>query len=156
VISVTSAQVHIPNTTFVELAPDPHTQPFWDAARQHHLELPRCRECGVFVVPPTGYCPACRRQDYEWVQLSGRATLYAYTVVWHPVVPALSDTVPYVLAVVKLPDAGDAKLVTNIIDCEIDDLRIGQELEVVWTEHSNDFVLPRFRPLGRERTNGGG
>ena len=144
---MSSAEVHVPNTTFVNLAPDTHTQRFWDAAREHRLEVPRCRECGVFVVPPTGYCPRCREQDYEWVQLSGRATLYTYTVVWHPVVPAMSATVPYVLAVVKLPDAGDTKFVTNIVDCDVDDLRIGQDLEVVWTDHSEGYVLPRFRPI---------
>jgi uncharacterized OB-fold protein len=144
---MSSAQVRIPQSSFVELAPDAHTQPFWDAARQRRLELPRCRECGVFVVPPTGYCPGCRNDDFEWVQLSGRATLYTYTVVWHPVMPTLSDSVPYVLAVVKLPDAGDVKFVTNVVDCEVDDLRIGQELELVWTEHSGDYLLPRFRPI---------
>jgi hypothetical protein len=142
---MSSTQVHVPDSTFVELAPDAHTQPFWDAAREHRLELPRCRDCGVFVVPPTGYCPHCRKEDFEWVQLSGRATLYTYTVVWHPVMPSLSGSVPYVLAVVKLPDAGNVKFVTNIVDCAVDDLRIGQELEVVWSEHSGGYVLPRFR-----------
>ena len=83
----------------------------------------------------------------EWVDLSGLATLYTYTVVRHPVVPALAETVPYVIAVVKLSDAGEAKLVTNIIDCTVDDLSIGQKLEVVWTEHSPDVTIPRFRPL---------
>lgn len=142
-----SVEVHIPDTSFIELAPDRHTQPFWDAARQHRLEVPHCRSCGVFVVPPTGYCPRCRTQDLEWVQLSGRATLYTYTVVWHPVAPALSGTVPYILAVVKLPDAGDAKFVTNVVECTLDDLYIGQELDIVWTKHSGEYVLPRFRPV---------
>jgi uncharacterized protein len=144
---MSSAQVHVPNTTFVTLAPDAHTQPFWDAAREQRFELPRCRECGVFVNPPTGYCPRCRGEDYEWVRLSGRATLYTYTVVWHPVVPAMSETVPYVLVVVKLPDANDTKFVTNIVECDVDDLRIGQDLEVVWTDHSDGYVLPRFKPI---------
>lgn len=144
---MSSVRVHVPDTTFVALAPDTHTRPFWEAAREHRFELPRCAECGVFAVPPMGYCPRCRNQDFEWVQLSGRATLYTYTVVWHPVVPALAGTVPYVLAVVKLPDAGDAKFVTDVVDCNLDDLRIGQDLELVWTEHSDGYVLPRFRPV---------
>jgi hypothetical protein len=48
---------------------------------------------------------------------------------------------------VKLPDANDTKFVTNIVECDVDDLRIGQDLEVVWTDHSDGYVLPRFKPI---------
>src|SRR5687767_9988481 len=113
-----------PNTSFVQIAPDSHTEPFWQAAREHRLVAPRCATCGTFVLPPTGYCPKDRTREMEWVELSGRATLYTFTVVRHAVIPALSETVPYVIAVVKLPDAGDKKMITNIVECDVDMLQI--------------------------------
>ena len=85
----------------------------------------------------------------EWVDLSGRATLYTYTIVRHPTIPALAESVPYVIAIVKLPDAGDVKLITNIIDCDVESLEIGQELEVVWSDDNGGAAAPRFRPVAR-------
>jgi uncharacterized OB-fold protein len=84
----------------------------------------------------------------EWVTVSGRALLYTYTVVRHAPVPALAGTVPYVLAVVRLPDAGNVKLITNVVDCDAADLSIDQELEVVWHTRSDGVTIPRFRPAG--------
>jgi hypothetical protein len=138
--------VMAPDTDFVELSPDMHTAPFWAAANEHRLAAPRCVACGQFILPPTGWCPACRCPDTEWVTLSGRARLYTYTIVRHPPVRALAETVPYVLAVVKLPDAGDVKLITNVVDCDTADLAIGQELEVVWHTRQDGVTIPRFRP----------
>jgi uncharacterized OB-fold protein len=140
--------VFAPDTAFVQLAPDVHTAPFWAAANEHRLAAPRCQACAKFVLPPTGWCPTCRSRDMEWVTLSGRARLYTYTIVRHAPVPAISGTVPYVLAVVKLPDAGDVKLITNVVDCDSADLAIGQELEVVWHARGDGVTIPRFRPVG--------
>jgi len=54
----------------VDLHPDPWTEPFWLAARDHRLVAPRCRFCGTFRMPPTGFCRKCRQQDVEWVDLA--------------------------------------------------------------------------------------
>jgi uncharacterized OB-fold protein len=85
----------------------------------------------------------------EWVELSGRATLYTYTVVRHAVIPAVIETLPYVIGIVKLPDAGDVKMITNVVECDVDELKIGQELEVVWHQQSDEVTLPLFRPIAR-------
>ena len=143
-----STMAKTPDTSFIRLDPDAHTQPFWDAAKDHRLVAAKCAADGTVVMPPTGYCPKCRGTEMEWVDLSGRATLYTYTVVRHAVIPAVTQTLPYVIGIVKLPDADDVKMITNIVDCDVDELKIGQELEVVWHEHSPEFTLPLFRPAG--------
>ncbi len=142
-----STMAKTPDTSFIHLEPDVHTEPYWAAAREHRLVAAKCAACGHFVMPPTGYCPKCRGTEMEWVELSGRATLYTYTVVRHAVIPAVVETLPYVIGIVKLPDADDTKMITNIIECDVDELKIGQELEVVWHEQSEDVTLPLFRPV---------
>jgi uncharacterized OB-fold protein len=139
--------VHAPVLPALSVQRNPHTEPFWAAAREGRLAVPRCKECGTFSMPPKGFCPSCRSQEYEFVTLSGRAVLYTYSVVRHAVIPALSEYVPYVLAVVKLPDAADLKFVTNVVECDVDQIKIGQELEVVFHDQGEGVTVPRFRPV---------
>jgi uncharacterized OB-fold protein len=82
----------------------------------------------------------------DWITLSGKGTVYSFTIVRHPVVPALRDSVPYVIAVVSLPDAGGQRLITNILDTDPDTLHIGQEVEVVFDDDGSDATIPRFTP----------
>jgi len=137
--------VHAPVMPAVALGLSPHSEPFWEAARQRRLVVARCTHCGAYSMPPKGFCPSCRRQDQQFVEVSGRATLYTYTVVRHAVISALA--VPYVLAIVKLPDAEDLKMLSNIVDCELKDIRIGQQLEVVFQDQADGVTVPRFRPV---------
>ena len=145
---ITRNTVHAPVLPALDIERNPHTEPFWEAAKEKRLAVPRCLECGRYSMPPKGFCSFCRSQDYEYVTLTGRATLYAYTVVRHAVTAALADRVPYVLAVVKLPDADDLKMLTNIVECEEKEIEIGVQLRVVFHDQG-DVTVPRFRPLTR-------
>jgi len=139
--------VHAPAMPALAEERTPHTEPFWEAARQHRLVVPRCAHCGAYSMPPKGFCPSCRRQDQHFVEVSGRATLYSFTVVRHAVIPALAERVPYVLAIVKLSDAHDLKMLSNIVDCELKDIRIDQQLQVVFQDQADGVTVPRFRPV---------
>lgn len=129
----------------IDLVPDRWTQPFWDAAREKRLIAARCDDCGRFRSPPTPFCPSCRSQEIDWVELSGGAELYTYTVVRHAASLDLKDSVPYVIGIVKLDGADGTKFMTNIVNCEIDDVHIGMRLHVVWDEQG-EYTFPRFGP----------
>jgi uncharacterized protein len=129
----------------VELVPDRWTQPFWAAAREHRLVAARCSSCGAFRSPPTPFCPKCRSQEITWVELSGAAELYSFTIVRHPPAPELKDSVPYVIGIVKLAGADDVKFMTNVVNCTVDDVHIGMTLHVVWDDCGDD-TFPRFGP----------
>lgn len=132
----------------VDLHPDPHTEPFWAAAREHRLVAPRCQACGRFRMPPTPFCPGCRRQGVDWVELCGRGTVYSFTVSHQAFVPQLKDHVPFVVAVVEPEDAPGIRLVTNLVGTETDDVRIGMPVEVVWDDVHEHATIPRFRASG--------
>jgi uncharacterized protein len=131
------------------LTPDRWTQPWWDAAADHRLVAARCTNCGAFRSPPTPYCPHCLNQDIDWVELSGDAVLYTFTIIRHAPSPELSESVPFTVGVVKLPDADDIKLVTNVVNCRPEDVRIGMELRVVWDDVEPGKSVPRFEPRDR-------
>ena len=63
-----------------EPQPGPDDQPFWDAAAEGRLVLPRCRACGTYVWYPRTFCPDCRTFGVDWVPATGRGTIYSFTV----------------------------------------------------------------------------
>ena len=95
--------VKLPAEELIHLTPDVFTAPFWEAAAQHRLVVPRCTSCATFRLPPSAFCWNCQAQEVEWVERPGRGTVFSHTVVWHPLLPDLGDSVPYAPAVVELP-----------------------------------------------------
>jgi uncharacterized protein len=128
---------------------DESTKPFWDAALDGRLVSSRCTNCGTFVLPPTPYCFACQHHDFEWVELPGTGTIYAFTVVRHALAPQLANTVPYVSGVIELDGTQGAgtRMVCNIIDCDPETVSIGDAVKVVFEKVSDTYALPRFAPV---------
>ena len=84
--------LRLPPEGMIQLAPDEWTAPFWEAAAQHRLVVPRCTTCGAFRFPPSPFCWRCRAQAIDWVERPGQGVVYSYTVVWHPILPDLADS----------------------------------------------------------------
>ena len=65
---------------------DTLTAPFTPAAYRSFLAEgklmgSRCQTCGKVHLPPRAICPACRSAQLEWLALSGRGRLAAFTAV---------------------------------------------------------------------------
>jgi len=131
---------------------DPHadesTQPFWDAALEGRLVGTKCINCGTVILPPTEYCFACQHDEFEWVELPGTGTIYAFTVVRHALSPQLQDVVPYVSGVIELDgtQGAGARMIANIVDIDPDAVRIGDRVRVAFDRVSDTYAVPRFVP----------
>jgi uncharacterized protein len=126
-----------------EIYPDALSQEFWDRCARHELVFQKCRNCGTFRNPPGPICYVCRSTDADWTAVSGEGTLYSYTIVTHPVHPALVDRVPFNVSLVEFPDAPGVRLITNVVDADPEDLEIGMPVRLHWDELSH-ATLPRF------------
>jgi uncharacterized OB-fold protein len=127
--------------------PGPLTQFFWDAVDAHHLLILRCQGCGHYVHYPRPICNRCRSMDLVPAPVSGAAILYSYTLVIQAFHPYFVDKLPYVYAVVELPEEPGLRLTTNIIECDEPDLRIGMPLQVAFREVAPGLTLPMFAPV---------
>ena len=143
---MSGTEVRLPADVLVGVTADVFTQPFWDAAAEHRLVVPRCTACGTFRLPPSPFCWNCQAQGVDWVEQPGRGTVYSFTVVRHPLLPSLSDTVPYVPAVVELPDTGGCRLVGAMTGVVVEDVRIGMAVELVWRDVHEGTTVPTWRP----------
>jgi uncharacterized OB-fold protein len=112
----------------------PETEVFWQAAEQGRLLLRRCTACGRTHWYPRAICPHCLG-DTEWEEAAGVGTIYSYTVMRRA-------AEPYVVAYVTL-DAGPTML-TNIVGCDFDQVRIGQRVRLAWVPTEGGPPMPCF------------
>lgn len=115
---------------------------FWLAAKDGRLVIQRCKACGRASHPPRPMCPDCHSLDREWVPASGNGVVYSYAFLHHPQHPAFSYPVP--AALVELEEG--VRLVTNLVDVDPNEVRIGLEVEVTFEPTADDFAVPVFRP----------
>lgn len=119
------------------LIEDAATSPYWAAAREGMLKIKQCKTCGKPHFYPRALCPHCLG-DTEWVQAKGTGTIYSVSVT-RKVGP-----VPYAIAYVRLDEG--VTMLTNIVDCDLDTLKIGDRVKVCFKPTEGDKWLPMFTP----------
>jgi uncharacterized OB-fold protein len=127
-------------------AADEDTKPFWDGCAEERLLIPRCAICHTPRWPPGPMCPACQSEQTDWLQASGYGRIYSWTVVTHPVDPVLADQVPYIIALVELPEG--IRIIANIVDCAPACMTAEMEVALIF-QHQDGVRIPNFRPLGQ-------
>ncbi len=122
----------------------PELAEFWKAAGQGRLLLRRCDECGQPIWFPRAFCPDCGSLRTSWSRASGRGHVYSFTVVHRSAVPGYREATPYVIAYVELVEG--PRVLTNIVGCDPDDVRIGMAVSVTFHDTGNGTALYRFAP----------
>jgi uncharacterized OB-fold protein len=117
---------------------NPEIQPYFDAAAQGRLLVKKCVICGQAHHYPRAICPFCGSDRTEWTPASGRGTVYSYSVMRR--VP-----VPYAIAYVTLDEG--VTMMTNIVDCDLDAIRIGQRVNVTFKPTEGGPPVPMFTPV---------
>ena len=112
-----------------------HNRAFLTGGAEGKLLITRCVECALWVHPPVADCPDCGGA-LQPRPVSGRATVFAYTVNHQPFNPAVA--VPYIVAIVELVEHPDLRLATNIVDCQPESMRVGLPVEVRFEHHDVD------------------
>ena len=116
---------------------------FWTGGRDGELRIVRCNDCGYYIHPPSPRCPQCLSDDVAPHAVSGRGSVYTFTVNQRAWSPGLE--VPYVIAIVALDEQADLRLMTNIVGCAADEVAIGMPVQVEFREQGEAYV-PVFRP----------
>jgi uncharacterized OB-fold protein len=117
----------------------PYDMPMWESISARQMRLQRS-PAGVFRYPPGPVCPESLSTEYEWVPISGRGTLLSWTVFHRKYLQAYPP--PSLVIAVRL-DEGPI-MVSNMEVAEIPHLRIGAPVRMVYGEHPDGYVIPRF------------
>jgi uncharacterized OB-fold protein len=124
-------------------APDALERPFFEAAARGELLYQRCPACGHAQFYPRAVCTACGG-DPAWAQASGRGSVHTYTVVRQNGMPPFKEQLPYVVAMVELPEG--VRMMGNVTDVGPDEVRVGLALEAYAVEFEPGLAQPIWRP----------
>ena len=127
--------------------PDPLTQFFWDGVTSGELRIQRCQQCRHWIHYPRPICRFCRSRELRGERVSGRASLYSWTISTQAFHPFWVARTPFTLATVELAEQPRLMFLSQIVDCPEDELRAGMPLEVVFERVAAELTLPFFRPL---------
>ena len=116
---------------------DAATAPFFAAAQQGVLRLRRCTACQKPHWYPRPICPFCQG-DTEWLDATGLGTVYSVTVTRR------AGPIPYALAYVALDEG--VTMLSNIVDCDLDSVHIGQRVKVCFKPADGGGVVAMFTP----------
>jgi uncharacterized OB-fold protein/acyl dehydratase len=131
---------------------------FWEGARAHELRIQRCDACGEQYFPPTPRCWRCGSFSMGFRVASGRGSLYSFAVPHYP--QANGFRYPVLVGLVELEEG--TRLVSDIVGCSREHLRVGMPLELCWldshpptadgvTDSRGSISLPQFRPARAPR-----
>jgi uncharacterized OB-fold protein len=117
---------------------------YWKAARRHELVIQRCSACHDHRHYPQPLCPGCGSGAWAWTPVSGRGTVYTFTVTHHVFHPAWAGRVPFAVATIELEEG--VRLVSDLPAEDTDEVTIGAAVEVFFEDlDDHDLTLPRFR-----------
>ena len=118
--------------------PNPETRAFWDAAAEGRLLIGKCNACAETHYYPRALCPFCFSDQTEWREAKGHGTIYSYSVMRRA-------PVPYAIAYVTLEEG--PTMMTGLVDCDFDRLKIGQSVKLVFKPTQGGPPVPMFTPV---------
>lgn len=116
----------------------PDNTAFWEAAGEGRLLIGHCSECEVPHWYPRPVCPHCGGRKVVLQPASGRGTVYSVSVTRR------GGPSPFAIAYVTLEEG--VTMMTNIVDCDLDTVRIGDAVQVVFKPSDGGPPVPMFRP----------
>jgi uncharacterized OB-fold protein len=122
---------------YAVVPPTPGSEPYWEAANAGKLLLGYSNACQKYFYYPRGVCPMTLSTDVEMREAKGTGTIYTYSIM-------RAAKPVYVIAYVTL-DEGPS-MMTNIVDCDPESVKIGQKVKVVFKPREDGSKIPCFTP----------
>jgi uncharacterized OB-fold protein len=120
------------------------TEAFWKATSEGRFILQRCDACDLVVWFPRKHCPECWTENLTTFDASGEGTVYSYTVI-RKVANEYKQATPFVVAYVELAEG--PRIMTNIVGCEVDSVRVGMPVAIEFHDTGEGNALYRFHPV---------
>jgi uncharacterized OB-fold protein len=121
---------------------------YWEACARGELLVQRCTSCGQLQHYPRVMCTQCAGEP-EWQQVSGRGTVHTFTIIRQNYAKPFRELLPYAVAMIELDEG--PMLMSNVTDCDVDDMRIGMAVEVWFDSDGAEGAIPYWRPAKPDR-----
>ena len=127
------------------------TRELFAGAARGELRITRCDSCQRYVWYPGAPCRSCGSSSATWTTVSGRGSLFSWSVVHYPWIPQFASLAPFVTALVALAEDPGVRLVTRIVDCAPEELRCDLPVMIVFRPLrfdgvAGEVIVPMFQP----------
>jgi uncharacterized OB-fold protein len=109
------------------------------------LCIQRCKQCSTWTHPARYYCPQCSSGEFSFERVSGKATVYSYTISHMSAESAWKDRVPYLSIVAELAEG--PRIVAAADGLDLKSIAIGQAVRIVTENRTEDFAFFLAQPL---------
>ena len=121
-----------------------------DPRKEPYLIASKCGNCGKHFVPPRVICLNCGKQEMAPAALSGKGTVYSYTIV-HQQLPFALVQVPYAIVIAALEEGCQ---IHGVITENLESLEVGAPIEVYFEkvredDEGNSLLMDKFRMVGK-------
>ncbi|KPJ61604.1 MAG: transcriptional regulator [Latescibacteria bacterium DG_63] len=109
---------------------------YWrEIPQRYRLEATKCKSCGKISFPPRSKCPKCGGTEFEETKLPEHGVVRTFTVI--RVAPSqFVEQVPYAVGIVELH--GGVRITAQIVDCPLEDIKIGQKVRIEFRRIQED------------------
>jgi len=118
---------------------NPGDAAYFEATAEGRLLLKKCHDCGQFHHYPRSLCPFCWSDKVDWTASAGTGAIYSFSVTRR------GAGTPFCIAYVTL-DEGPT-MMTHIVDADLDAVRIGERVKLVFKASENGTAIPMFTPV---------
>lgn len=115
---------------------------WWEGIERGELLIQKCSACGTLRHPPRPMCGKCQSLEWGSIVAKGRGTVYSFTILHHPKLPGYEYPLPCVL--IELEEG--TRLVSNVVGCKPEEIRIGMPVALSIEAVDDQIELPLFRP----------
>jgi uncharacterized OB-fold protein len=129
---------------FLEPVEDPLTDFYWRGEEDGVLRLLTCGDCGYITHPPSPRCGRCHRTAMTPQPVSGRGTLWSWTVNVQPFIPGIP---PFCVASVRIDEQDDVRITAPLVGCSYEDIVVDMPVEVLFGQGAGGVRVPMFRPV---------
>lgn len=123
---------------------DSDTRTYWEGTKDNKLFIQYCSHCENYQFYPRIICKNCM-MDVEWVEASGKGTIYSYTILERAYNKLFTGKEPYVVGLIELEEG--PRMMSNIVNVDIDEVEIGMEVSAVYNQEFDEYKLIQFEPV---------
>lgn len=117
---------------------------FWTSGEDGKLRFLQCQDCRQFTHPPRPLCRHCLSENVVPEAVPGTGVVDTFTVNHQAWYPGLE--VPFVIARVAIDGAPGVYLTTNIINCPVEEVDIGDKVKVSFLQEG-EVYFPLFEKV---------
>ena len=113
------------------------------------LLINRCSACGYWVYPHRPLCPQCLSWDVQPTEVSGRGTVFMFTLIQQERDPNHRLREPIVAAAIELAEQKGLRYLARIVNCAPDAVKPDMAVRLVWIAREGAVSLPAFEPAAK-------